>query len=206
MNTDKTKLADDNESISPQLTEALAIYLENLNGGSETLDPAVLFKNEPHLIAEWQQLVTLLRVPQSAKQQPLSAGSAWQKFRSRAFDVVAVAPESLGSYIAVNEQAALAESGLSPATLEKMKNDPTLLKDLKHYELKDFVDVARRNGVNDTTFPRMLKWLKGLGKSLFAPPSNTRLRFAREEDYKQGLSESEIVEKLNEQDKENDDL
>lgn len=194
MKTDKTKRSGDNESFSPELTEAIAFYFERLNGSSEPGDPAALLRNQPELLAEWEELLALLRVPQKVKQ--VSAASAWQRFRRRAFDIAPEA-QSLGSYVAANESNVLAESGLSKATIEKMKADPTPLNELKNYELKDFVDVARRNGVNDTAFPRMLKWLKGLGKGLFTPMGGSRLQFAREEDYKHGLSESEAAEKLN---------
>jgi hypothetical protein len=198
-----------NDEVSPKLEEALATYLEQLNSSSDETktDPAMLLSGEPELLQEWQQIVMILRLPQQAATNAVSASAAWERFRPRHFDVQ-VAPASLGSYVAnalVADQKAVADSGLSQTLLEKMKSDPTPLDSLKSFELQDYVQVARRNGVSDSQFPRMLKWLKQLAKNVLTPPAtSTRMSFAREDEYEKGLSEQVIKAELDKKDQDGD--
>ena len=63
------------------------------------------------------------------------------------------------------------------------------MEELKGYQLNDYAALARRYGVKDSAFPRMLRWLKGLGKSFAFPSLNTSsgMVFAREEETRHQL-------------------
>src|SRR5262249_31656384 len=148
--------------------------------------------------------VALLQMPQRTSQAKPSVDTAWQRFRAKAFEG-ATESVSLGGYVAQNEQDVIQESGLPSTTLEALKADPTPLSELKGYQINDYANLARRYGVEDSLFPRMLKWLKGLGKSLTAPSSGAMrgMVFARDEEPRQpGLSETELSEELSKKDKE----
>ncbi|HEX2914263.1 MAG TPA: hypothetical protein VH186_25920 [Chloroflexia bacterium] len=193
---------DNGDEVAPELNEALAAYFEGANGGDVSREPEdIISKSSSAVQAEWQQFQALLQAP--AKAAP-SLDSAWQRFRVRAFEVAPVTqPESLGIYVSEalnkNEQAAISDSGLNRATLEALKNDPTPVAAMKDYQLNDYVALARRYGVKDSAFPRVLKWLKGLAKSLSAPSygGSRGMVFAREDEKReQGLSETELAQQL----------
>ncbi len=192
------------DEVAGPLQEALALYFERLNGDEAAPDPATMLASAgPTVLAEWQAVQALLQLPQKAGPMP-SVESAWQRFRVRSFAVApapALAEDSLGQYVAEalasNERSALKESGLARPTLEALQAEPTSLQDLKGYAFNDYVALARRYGVNDSAFPRMLKWLKGLGKNLLspAPAAGRGLMFARDEETRTpGLTEAEMLE------------
>ena len=191
------KNSEPEEEINPQMQEALAAYFEARNGGQVSKTPTEWLSVAQ--LAEWQQAQALLEIPGRALETRPSVEMAWQSFRSRSF---AVTPDSLGNYVtnalAQAEQTTLKESGLSKATLEALRADPTPIEKLKNYELDDYAALARRYEVKDSTFPRMLKWLKALGKSLTLPTTgSTRgMVFAREDEPRQGLSEAELLASL----------
>ena len=200
---------DDDGEVAPEMREALASYFEKLNGGEidPAIDPAALLATaHPETQAEWQRTMALLKVSQRQGQAVTSVNAAWQRFRTRAFENATAEAASLGGYVAQNEQDAIQESGLPATTHEALKSDPTPLAELKGYRINDYADLARRYGVEDSLFPRMLKWLKGLGKSLTAPSSGGAMRgmvFARDEEARQsGLSETELSEELAKKDQE----
>jgi hypothetical protein len=200
---------DDDSEVAPEMREALAMYFEKLNGGEvdPAVEPAALLANgQPETQTEWQRTMALLQMPQRYSQIGPSVDTAWQRFRTRAFDgATAAETVSLGGYVAQNEQNVIDESGLPSTTLEALKADPTPLSELKGYRINDYADLARRYGVEDSLFPRMLKWLKGLGKGLTAPSSGSMrgMVFARDEEARQpGLSEAELSEELDKKDKE----
>jgi hypothetical protein len=195
---------DDEGEVAPAMREALAQYFEQLNSGEA--DPTVgLETTSPEALADWQHTLALLQLPQRLNQQPPSVDAAWQRFRARVFDQTATQSVNLGSYVAQNEQLVIQESGLPQPTLEALKADPTPLSDLKNYQVKDYAALARRYDVEDSLFPRMLKWLKGLGKNLVAPSSGPvrGMVFARDDEPRQpGLKEHELAEELDKQQKE----
>ena len=178
------------DEVTPEMREAVAMYLEATNRG-ET--PTVFGQSE-----EWQRAVALLNLPKQAAKRGTNVEMAWQYFQARHFEV-ATQEASLGNYIAhQNDKEMLKESGLSKPTLEALKNDPTPIRDLKGYELNDYAALARRYGVKDNAFPRMLKWLKSVGKSFMSPSMSGGMVYARdEESRKQGLSETDLADKLN---------
>ncbi len=205
--------ASDDEEITPEIQEALAAYFEQMNGAETTSDPAVLLASMPsEVLAQWQQAMALLSVPQRAALQTMSVETAWQSFRARAFTPASVQQASLGGYVAEtlahSEQTALKESGLSRPTLEALKSDPTPLNELKGYKLNDYAALARRYGVEDSLFPRMLKWLKGLGNklSVSSPGAPRGMVFARDEEpHQPTLTETELAQHLEEQKKSEED-
>ncbi len=195
------------DEVSSELSERLAEYLEGLNTG-QTVPVALMDGDE-----EWTRLTGLLQTPRrmTLAAATLPVESAWQSFRMRAFEVKpALQPEvqaqdnSLGSYVAqalaANEQATLNESGLPKNTLEAFQVDATPLAQLKGYKLDDYAALAKRYGIKDNLFPRMLKWLKGLGKNLALPASQLGGRgmvFARDEEARrQGVHEAQLAEDL----------
>ena len=190
------------EDVTAELSERLAEYLEGVNSG-QTVTAAKIAGNE-----EWQRISALLEIPgrsaPSVARTPVD--SAWNNFRLRAFDLKPAAQleaNSLGSYVTrqleKDEKAALSESGLSKNTLEAFKTDATPLDQLKGYGLNEYAALAKRHGVKDSGFPRMLKWLKSLGKN-FALPQGQPGRgmvFARDEEARQpGLDEAQLAEQL----------
>ncbi|MBN9389277.1 MAG: hypothetical protein J0I20_14710 [Chloroflexi bacterium] len=197
--------SDDNLGVTPEFQEALAVYFERLNGpegsgkviaNSASLDP---------------QVESLLGLPGRLKPRSSDVDSAWMRFKQRSFSPAVVAQEntaSLGHYVSQaldqNEASAITESGLSKSTLEAIKADRTSMDELRGYQLNDYANLARQYGVKDSAFPRMLRWLKGLGKSLTLPSfgSSGSMVFAREEEARrQGLSEAELAEHLEQSEK-----
>ncbi len=85
-------------------------------------------------------------------------------------------------------------------TLEAIQADATPLEQLKGYKLNDYAALAKRYGIKDNLFPRMLKWLKGLGKNLALPQSQMGGRgmvFARDEEARRhGVNEAQLAEHL----------
>jgi hypothetical protein len=195
------------DEVTPEFREALAVYFERLNGAEVSGEAVALLstmKAQP--AADWARVEALLEVPDRLDRQTPDVDRAWQSFQQRAFSGLAetqAASLSLGRYVsealARNETSAIVESGLPKATLEAIQSDATSLDDLKGYQLNDYADLARRYGVKDSAFPRMLRWLKGLGKSFTFPAlgQSGGLVFAREEEVrKQGLNEAELAEQL----------
>lgn len=192
---------DDNLGVTSAFQETLAVYFERLNDAGSSSD--VIAKStslEP-------QVETLLALPGRLKPRPSDVDSAWMRFKQRSFSATVETQEaaaaSLGRYVSQalvqNEASAIVESGLSKSTLEAIKADQTSMDELRGYQLNDYADLARRYGVKDSAFPRMLRWLKGLGKSFSMPSFNTSggMVFAREEEVRrQGLDEAELAEQL----------
>jgi hypothetical protein len=198
--------SDDNLGVTPEFQEALAVYFEHLNGAEDAGEAAV--SNSASLEP---QMEALLGLPGRLTPRSSDVNSAWMRFKQRSFSPTLVAQEnkaSLGHYVSQaldqNEASAISESGLSKTTLEAIKADGTSMDELRGYQLNDYASLARRYGVKDSAFPRMLRWLKGLGKSLTLPSFGTSgsMVFAREEEARrQGLSEVELAEHLEESEK-----
>ncbi len=191
---------DDNLGVTSEFQEALAVYFEQFNAAGTTGDRVAKSASlEP-------QVAALLALPGRLKPQPSDVDSAWMRFKQRSFTAVGETQEasaSLGRYISQvldqNEASAIVESGLPKSTLEAIKADQTSMDELRGYQLNDYANLARRYGVKDSAFPRMLRWLKGLGKSFTLPSLNTSggMVFAREEEVRrQGLNEAELAERL----------
>lgn len=185
--------------VSSRFSEAVAAYFEQRNG--ETLSEAFATADETD--EELRRAVALLQLTERAGQAQPDVNNAWQMFRAKAFVPVA-APEagSLGNYVTETLDAAEAvkASGLPREALEALRQDRTPLAELKDFELADYAAMAKRYGVKDAVFPRMLKWLKGLGKN-FAAPSlgggmSRGMVFAREEEYEHRVSEAHMAEEL----------
>ena len=190
------KVTSDEDTLTPEFQEALAAYFESLNSPNRHEEP--LARSVAGL---GPQVEALLEIPRRLERQEPDVNSAWQRFQQRNFSQTA--SDSLGRYVsqalAQNETSAIAESGLPKDTLEAIKSDATSMEVLKGYQLTDYAALARRYGVKDSAFPRMLRWLKGLGKSLSFPALNTSsgMVFAREEEVRhQGLNEAELAEQL----------
>lgn len=194
------------EAVNARFSEALAAYLEQRNG--EAVSPVAFqdFSDEDLRGA----LALLQLADKAAKMQP-DINLAWHNFRAKSFDSAALAtdPASLGGYVSgalETEQAlALKQSGLPRETLEALRSDQTPLNELKDFELADYAALAKRYGVKDALFPRMLKWLKGLGKNFAAPnlglggSMQRGMAFAREKDYEQRVSEEYLAGELERQ-------
>ena len=199
-NQDMNQSTGQAEEMEPALQEALAVYFEQ---GSDWT-PAQISNLSAAQQTEWQQMQALLKLPQAALEVRPSVASAWQSFRSSHFEMAtATETASLGNYVAQaldqQEQTTLKESGLSKATLEALKADNTPLESLKDYELNDYARLARRYEVKDNAFPRMLKWLKGLSKSLTFSSGNFSRGavFARDEETRpQKLNETDLAQEL----------
>jgi hypothetical protein len=185
---------EENLGVTPEFREALAVYFERKNGSLETVETAARLS---------QPVVALLALPERWGHQTPNVDAAWQRFQQRAFSPATqqAASLSLGGYVSQaltqSEASTVVESGLPKATLEAITADSTSLDELKGYQLNDYADLARRYGVKDSAFPRMLRWLKGLGKSFALPSlgSSGGMVFAREEEVRQpGLSEAELAE------------
>jgi hypothetical protein len=196
------KEASSNEdNITPEFQEALAVYFERLNGEGSSEVVALSARTEVGL---GTQVEALLEIPRRLERRSVGADVAWQRFQKRNFSPVAEAQkDSLGRYVSQaldqNESAAVVESGLSKSILEAIKSDATSMEELKGYQLNDYAALARRYDVKDSAFPRMLRWLKGLGKSFAMPSLNPSagMVFAREEEIRQqGLSEAELAEQI----------
>lgn len=191
---------DDNLGVTSEFQEALVVRFERLNSAGNASDAAA------QSVSLEPQVEALLVLPSRLKPQPSDVDGAWMRFKQRSFSQAAETQPtvaSLGRYVAQaldhNEASTVTESGLSKSTLEAIKSDSTSMEDLRGYQLNDYADLARRYGVKDTAFPRMLRWLKGLGKSLTLPSFNTssNMVFAREEEVRrQGLNEAELAGQL----------
>lgn len=183
--------------ISNRFSEAVAAYFEQRNG--ETVAEFTIAPETDDL----RRALALFQVTERAYQDRPDVNTAWQMFRAKAFVPVAV-PEagSLGSFVNETLEAveAVKASGLSRETLEALRQDKTPLTELKDFELADYAAMAKRYGVKDTVFPRMLKWLKGLGKNFAAPSFGGGMQrgmmFAREEGYEHQVSEAHLAEEL----------
>ena len=186
------------DEVNIEWQEALAAYFESHNGGEVSAIPTARLTDRQQ--ADWLAAQALLGIPERALEVRPSVETAWQSFRAARFEVAPTSDAvSLGSYVARHEQTTLKDSGLSPATVEALKADPTPLETLRGYELNDYAALARRYDVKDSAFPRMLKWLKALGKSLTLPTANPArgMMFAREDEVRTpGLSEAELLESL----------
>jgi len=181
--------------------EKLAAYFEQRNANeTENKDIAPALDGDEEL----KRALALVRLTDKARQDRPDIEKAWQTFKARAF-VPAAAPavNSLGYYVA--EELAGGQlsktSGLPRETLEALQQDQTPLARLKDFELADYAALAKRYEVKDTLFPRMLKWLKGLGKNFSAPAFGSglqqgRLIFAREEGHEPQVSETYLAEEL----------
>ncbi len=199
---------EDKLEVSPEFQEALALYLERVNS-TEVTSEVMAFANKSET-GLGPQVEALLEIPRRLERQTPDVNAAWQRFQQRAFSRVAVSQEataSLGRYVSEaldqNESSAMVESGLPKAILEAIKTDLTSIEELKGYQLNDYAALARRYGVKDSAFPRMLRWLKGLGKTFAFPSMNpsSGMVFAREEEVRrQGLNEAELVEQLEQPD------
>jgi hypothetical protein len=197
--------SDDNLGVTPEFQEALAVYFERLNGAEGSGD---IVANSASLDPQVEALLGLLG---RLKPRSSDVDSAWMRFKQRSFSPAVATQEntaSLGHYVSQaldqNEASAISESGLSKSTLEAIKADRTSMDDLRGYQLNDYANLARQYGVKDSAFPRMLRWLKGLGKSLTLPSFGTSgsMVFAREEEARrQGLSEAELAEHLDQSEK-----
>ena len=196
---------DDNLGVTSEFQEALAVYFENLNNADSSSDVvAKSTRLDP-------QVEALLGLPGRLKSRSSDVDGAWMRFKQRSFSPASATQENtvnLGLYVSQaldqNEASAISESGLSKSTLEAIKADQTSMEELRGYQLNDYANLARRYGVKDSAFPRMLRWLKGLGKSLTLPSFNTSagMVFAREEEVRrQGLSEAELSEHLEQSEK-----
>lgn len=199
---------EDSLEVSPEFQEALAVYLERVNSAEVTSEVMAFASNSETGLGP--QVEALLEIPRRLERQTPDVNAAWQRFQQRAFSHATVSQEvsvSLGRYVSQaldqNEASAIVESGLPKATLEAIKADSTSIEELKGYQLNDYAALARRYGVKDSAFPRMLRWLKGLGKSFAFPSMNpsSGMVFAREEEVRrQGLNEAELVEQLEQPD------
>jgi hypothetical protein len=196
---------DDNLGVTSEFQEALAVYFERLNDAGSSSDMlAGSTSLEP-------QVEVLLALPGRLKHRPADLDSAWMRFKQRSFSAATEtqqATASLGRYVSQaldhNEASAIVESGLPKSTLEAIKADRTSMDELRGYQLNDYADLARRYGVKDSAFPRMLRWLKGLGKSFTLPSFNPSggMVFAREEEVRrQGLNEAELAEQVEQPEK-----
>ena len=91
--------------------------------------------------------------------------------------------------------------GLPDPTLRAMSQDATPLAAFQSYNFDDYAQLAKRYGVKNDLFPRVLKWIKKLGKSLSMPSGasfGSGVVFAREEEHNRSLSEAELAQALEE--------
>jgi hypothetical protein len=194
--------AGEEPEVSEQFSEAIAAYLEQRNDENNSNVAFEAAENDPEL----RRAVALFKVTERAENDQPDVNSAWQKFKAQAFVPVAqtVAVEgSLGYYVAEALATGEAEkaTGVPREALEALRQDETPLTELKDFELADYAALAKRHGVKDPVFPRMLKWLKGLGKNFAAPSfggSNfaAGMTFARQEDYEMRVSEAHLAQEL----------
>ena len=193
--------------LNNQMADALAVYFERKNSG-EKLDAAAFVQDWPNIKTELGRAINLLQLPERTPQ--LSTQEAWQRFKGVVFTgQTAPATDSLGSYVAqalVTNDASLKNTGLPRATLEAMSQDATPLAAFQNYQFDDYAQLAKRYGVKDNLFPRVLKWFKGVGKSLNLKTNagfgNGGLVFARPEDSKAALSEAELAQAVEQADEE----
>jgi hypothetical protein len=198
------ELPGDEQTISEReesVALAVAEFLAKRNEG-QPIEIDAFASQYPELEVELHEWLGLFEIPVLAGRTMPDRGKAWEKFKTKVFTGEIVASPSLGEYVqqssALNA-GELAGSGLSPEVVEALKKDATPLNDLKNYGLADYAALAKRYGVKDAAFPRMLKWLKNAVKSLSAPatPTMRGMVFARDSETRtQNLSEAEILEAL----------
>ncbi len=188
--------------ITGQFSEFVAKYFEQKNNGASPAELANLMQSA-NTDEELRRVVGLIKLTEKAAQDKTDIDKAWQSFRARTFKAApATAKVNLGNYVSetLASGEAVKVSGLPRETLEALRQDNTPLTELKDFELADYAALAKRYGVKDTLFPRMLKWLKGLGKSFAAPttfgPSRPTLRFAREEGFEYQATEQTLADEL----------
>jgi hypothetical protein len=179
------------------MADAIAEYLEQMNTG--TLPDAKSFAarytnlNQTDLVAS----LNLLGLPRQTIKPDVNG--AWLKFSSKNFNP-AYQPLSLGSYIQQALNSGDKELAKLPhASLEALKQDQTPISALKDYELRDYAALAKRYGVKDSLFPRMLKWLKGVAKTVstgtqISLTPRAQFGFARQTERDIQLNEAEIDE------------
>lgn len=181
------------------MSEAIAAYLEELNSGTP-LEVSAFAGRYPHINqAELEKSLKLFAIPRQPIAMP-DVNTAWQKFSAKNFKLVNQPSMSLGNYV---QQAidtgdnVLAAAKLPSASLEALKQDPTPVSALRNYELGDYAALAKRYGVKDALFPRLLKWLKGVGKTMTMPATPARgMVYARPTDRQQYLTEQDIEQAL----------
>jgi hypothetical protein len=186
------------------MADALAAYLEQLNLNNGAIPDAKMFAAQYAGVNQTELLESLNLLAMPRKPLKPDVNSAWLKFSAKNF-ASAHQTASLGNYvqsaIATND-ADLSAAKIPQASLEAMKQDQTPLAALKDYELKDYADLAKRYGVKDALFPRLLKWLKNVGKSMsnpqFGASPRAQFGFARQEDRQPDLTGQEIEKALEE--------
>jgi hypothetical protein len=182
------------------LAEALGDYLERRNSG-QVPEIGAFLQEYPSISEDLAHSLALLEIPRKVVAVELDVEAAWKVFRARVFTGEQAKAASLGSYV---QQALevkdrdLTAAALSPETLAAMQTDQTPVQDLKGYDLNDYATLARRYGVKDAAFPKLLKWLKNVTKSFGLPAVNQGrgMAFARAEQRKRGVTEAEIAQVL----------
>lgn len=182
------------------LAEALGDYLERRNSG-QALEIGSFIREYPAISEDLAHSLALLEIPRKVSTIEPDVEAAWKVFRARVFTGEQAKAASLGSYV---QQALevkdrdLAAASLSSETLTAMQDDQTSLQDLKSYDLNDYAALARRYGIKDTAFPKLLKWLKNVTKNFGMPASSPArgLAFGRAEQRKRGVTEAEIAQAL----------
>ncbi|MEI6046986.1 MAG: hypothetical protein WCS37_21775, partial [Chloroflexota bacterium] len=164
----KNDISKPEVDVDSRFSETLAAYFEQRNSG---LEPVVEETSE-----ELRRALALVHLSEKAAQDRPDVDKAWQMFRVRAFATAPAVvekeqPVSLGGYVsgALERGQATKESGLPQETLEALREDHTPLAELKDFGLADYAALAKRYDVKENLFPRMLKWLKVLGKNFAAP-------------------------------------
>lgn len=190
-----------------QLADALATYFEHKNSG-EKIDTVAFVQAYPNIKLELSQALNILQLPEQVAPSQPDVKEAWQRFKTEVFNgqtakATQTAPDSLGSYVAqalVQNDVELKNSGLARPTLVAMSQDATPLSEFQNYKFDDYAQLAKRYGVKNELFPRVLKWFKGLSKSLGAGPKTSFGRagamFAREEGFQRDISEAQLTQAL----------
>jgi hypothetical protein len=178
------------------LAGAVADYLERRNNGQQ-VEISAFVAEYPALAPELKEWLGLFVLP--VRTPTPSVEAAWDKFKARVFTGETVKSPSLGDYVRqVSSSNELAAAGFSPEAAEAIKKDPTPVGDLKNYDLPAYAALARRYGVKDAAFPRLLKWLKGLAHGFSSSSGNTPMRgmaFARDAETRQPELTREEVSK-----------
>lgn len=193
-----------NQEQNAQLADALANYFERKNSG-EQINTVAYVQTYPQIQTELSRAINVLQIPDKAAKSQPNTKAAWRRFKTEVFTgqtVNVTAPESLGTYVAQAIQQndrELKSTGLPQITLEALSHDATPLTEFQNYKFDDYAQLAKRYGVKNELFPHVLKWFKGLSKSLsLNPGGGNSFVFAREEDFKRELSESDLVDALEE--------
>ena len=193
------------EALNSQLAEGLASYFERKNNG-ENVDIASLVQAYPTVSGELTQALNLLQLPdQLAKTKP-NVQNAWLRFKTEVFTAqlaTQTASNSLGNFVMqaiVKNDPELKNTGLPRNTLEALAHDATPMAAFQNYQFDDYAQLAKRYQVKNELFPRVLKWFKGLGKSLNLNTGSSfgssGLVFAREESREWELSEEALAAAL----------